>query len=938
MPAEKDLSLTKERLAFAQEALRHIIRGGKVCIQYDARTWLVHQLERMHDQNYLASPPHHYYYFPEEPAPEAVTTIHPMPHHLRANRLRMIRGLGDDAADVHILGSQIKNKSGNYVYEIPEHVRAFVAPRADIYAADEMVTILRAKVEAFEKGDFENPILKKPLVISNQRSDKSEGYWSAFISAFGIDDDPAFFAEKVGVHVARTRHEAVDIAKEKLPRTLTVPPKPANGNHFKTGTTLFIHTTTLDKIIDHIEGFSGAGAVIRPLHLTGAIAESPEETAQTAEGNALGKSEAAQIALAKVPDDLLLKRFGITRAQAGTLVDDTYSYFKDKRLLQYFDLTGLEHKIDRAKWLKDEVPFPGVEIGPVINACNGPANFCKRANEAFRKLQEATNLQRAELRKNEVPEHIIDERVPPVDRTMVEGSAIIYQPAPPYDPTMNAEKLKALGTPLYVVTGIQHFNFMEHPIPRDVDPRLTETYHYQIPVGIERSAIKSRAQLMEEGNRLYEPRRKADMALYYELGGDLQKFVSNTHDLRSEPFNVLISSPEGSVENQSAWLDLVNKFSDSGIYTRIPNQQIKHLVDVEDKIVRDADGILLMPDPAKSDDPIAIAEKKFKFWSIVVAKQTDPRDMNMPIVLFDPKGTWKEELEEYTQLYFLGALKEKPELIFKVAKTKAEVLKHFEHARDTRYPPVRLDLPSDKERAIPKSGKFNVAIFCSASFENEQMLATAYNLGYNFAMSDFGLVYGGGSRYMMGEINEGVQAAREAGKDDAWIAGSNINHLVLREGKPPEGLNDYYNAPNIYKRMDYMFGTCDCAVVAPGGPGTMQELAGLALYLSQNHELMQNKEVVIVNQPVHLPNGDGTHTTINYFDLMARFLPAETREKLHIHVVDSPEAAKEKVEEIRERSEKAPTLKYTRREGFNDAWAAKESLRRNQAEPPQISA
>lgn len=188
---------------------------------------------------------------------------------------------------------------------------------------------------------------------------------------------------------------------------------------------------------------------------------------------------------------------------------------------------------------------------------------------------------------------------------------------------------------------------------------------------------------------------------------------------------------------------------------------------------------------------------------------------------------------------------------------------------------------------------------------------------------------------MMGEINEGVQAARNAGKNDAWIAGSNINHLVLREGKPPEGLDDYYNAPNIYKRMDYMFATCDCAIVAPGGPGTMQELAGLVLYLSQNNEKMRGKEIVIVNAPVSLSNGDGTHSTINYFDLLTRFLPEDKRNDLKIHMVNSPEEAKEKVEKIREQSEKKSIY---RKDGFHDAWAAKEEVRRGRVAASQLGA
>lgn len=903
----------KNRLNFARDSLHAIIRGEKVRIKEPgARTWLIHQLERMHDQHYLASPSRHYYYYTGEQVPEAVTTIHPMDHRLRSNRVRMVLALGEDTEQVDILGSQIKNKSGGYQYEIPEHVRGFIAPRADIFAADEMVAILYAKIDAYEREDWDAPILKKPLVISNQRSDQREGYWSAFLKAFGISDNLEFFEQKLGVYVAPTRQLAVEMAKQHLPREITVASPPVNETHFKPGTTLFLHTTTLDKIIDHMDGFSRAGAIVRPLHLTGVIAESPEETAQSAEGNALAKSVAAQLGLAQVSDELLLKRFGITRDLAGTLVDDTYSYFKDRRVLQYFDLSGLEHKIDRERWLEEGILFPGVEIGPIINACNGPANFCKRVNEAF-------DAAEANLKPGDAP----------IDRIMVEGSAIIYQPAPPYDPLMTPEKLTGLGMPLYVVTGSQHFYFTKEPIPVDVDPRLIETYHYQVPIGQPSHERLSRAQLKDKGSMRYEPRGKADMALYYELGGNPNKETQAAPIVSNDPYNVVISAPDSAADSSFSIVDRLGQF---GIFAAITHKRTVQMEDMENNVIRRADGILLMPDKPDASDIRTYSEKKFRFWSIVVAKQTDPRDMNMPVVLYDPQDSWKEEIEEYTQLYYLGALKEKPDLILKVLRSENEVVEYFKRSYETRYPPIRLEHHDEMREAIPLSGKFNVAIFCSASFENEQMLATAHNLSYNLAMSDFGIVYGGGSRYMMGEINEGVQAARNAGKKDAWIVGSNINHLVLREGKPPAGLNDYYHAPNIYKRMDYMFGTCDAAIVAPGGPGTMQELAGVMLYLSQAHPYMKGKEIVIINYPVSLSNGDGTHSTIHYFDLLTRFIPVAVRQKLNIHLANTPHEAKKKIEEIRSRSNKKSSFAL---DDYCDAWELKERKRRYQR--PHVS-
>jgi hypothetical protein len=367
-----DLTLIKQRLENAERSFRTILTGGKAALHRDQDAWMVEQLQRMFDKHYLSSPPRHYVYYEDESVPDAVNTLHPMPHKLRGNRLRIIHELGEsDAKDIDILGSHITNRNGQYRYDIPNHVRGFVAPRGDLYSAHEMIVILLDKIKAYEEGRMDDPILKKPLVISNQKGDKEEGYWSPLLRACHLIDGDNEFREKLNVYPTEWRRDAAQIIREKLPRDIPIGPRPTNGSNFKPGSNLFFHTTTLEKILMHMEGFRGTSAIIRPLHLTGVIAESPEEKAHTAEGNALSKHAQAQLAAAQVPDEMLLKRFKVSRDKAATFVDDTFGYFVDKRLLKHFDLTGLEHLVDRDKWMKDGLPFPHVEIGPIINACNG---------------------------------------------------------------------------------------------------------------------------------------------------------------------------------------------------------------------------------------------------------------------------------------------------------------------------------------------------------------------------------------------------------------------------------------------------------------------------------------------------------------------------------------------------------------------------------------
>jgi hypothetical protein len=119
----------------------------------------------------------------------------------------------------------------------------------------------------------------------------------------------------------------------------------------------------------------------------------------------------------------------------------------------------------------------------------------------------------------------------------------------------------------------------------------------------------------------------------------------------------------------------------------------------------------------------------------------------------------------------------------------------------------------------------------------------------------------------------------------------------------------------------------------------MQELAGFVYYLASNFEQAKGKEMVIVNRPVTLSKGNGNVETVNYFDLLMRFIPEEKRKELNIHVVDAmpgekisiEEKTKKVVEEIRARSEKAQDLVYHRRDEFKDAWA--EKIRRGSEGP-----
>lgn len=111
-----------------------------------------------------------------------------------------------------------------------------------------------------------------------------------------------------------------------------------------------------------------------------------------------------------------------------------------------------------------------------------------------------------------------------------------------------------------------------------------------------------------------------------------------------------------------------------------------------------------------------------------------------------------------------------------------------------------------------------VTVFCGASSGKEPLYVdTATSFGRELAARGQTLVYGGGSRGMMGAVARGVL---EAGGRAVGV----IPDFLREKEKPLEGLSELHVVESMHARKLKMSELGDAFAALPGGVGTFEEL------------------------------------------------------------------------------------------------------------------
>lgn len=132
----------------------------------------------------------------------------------------------------------------------------------------------------------------------------------------------------------------------------------------------------------------------------------------------------------------------------------------------------------------------------------------------------------------------------------------------------------------------------------------------------------------------------------------------------------------------------------------------------------------------------------------------------------------------------------------------------------------------------------HLCVYCgSGPGRNPAHMAAARALGTEMANQGIGLVYGGGSLGLMGEVARAVIAG------GGHVVGIIPEFLVVKERMLTE-VNELIVTANMHERKMTMFERSDGFVALPGGVGTLEELVEISTWAQLDRHA---KPIIICN-------------------------------------------------------------------------------------------
>lgn len=131
-----------------------------------------------------------------------------------------------------------------------------------------------------------------------------------------------------------------------------------------------------------------------------------------------------------------------------------------------------------------------------------------------------------------------------------------------------------------------------------------------------------------------------------------------------------------------------------------------------------------------------------------------------------------------------------------------------------------------------------LCVYCgSGSGRNPAYVEAARALGKTMAESDVGLVYGGGSLGLMGEVAKSVL------DHDGHVTGIIPEFLANRERMLTD-VNELIVTADMHERKMTMFARSSGFVALPGGLGTLEELSEISTWAQLGQH---NKPIILCN-------------------------------------------------------------------------------------------
>ncbi len=151
---------------------------------------------------------------------------------------------------------------------------------------------------------------------------------------------------------------------------------------------------------------------------------------------------------------------------------------------------------------------------------------------------------------------------------------------------------------------------------------------------------------------------------------------------------------------------------------------------------------------------------------------------------------------------------------------------------------TRHKSPIQAEPAAAARPLRNVCVFCgSGPGRNPAYVAATRTFGAALASAGLGLVYGGGSLGLMGEV------ARSVLDSGGYVTGI-IPAFLSEKERMLKDVNELIVTSDMHERKRLMFERSDAFVALPGGIGTLEELVEQMTWAQLGRH---DKPVVIVN-------------------------------------------------------------------------------------------
>ena len=290
---------------------------------------------------------------------------------------------------------------------------------------------------------------------------------------------------------------------------------------------------------------------------------------------------------------------------------------------------------------------------------------------------------------------------------------------------------------------------------------------------------KPKAELPANHNR-------RDLAEYLQ---DLIGKRRSTYTERKRPVRTALVStdPEQKAKSDAAFLGEIND-----LMTRsIPSQE--ELLEQPDiRVLGDADVVLLIPVKPKSSHGLNIDPNYETLVDLLVAIETDPKLMNVPLILDNRIGRFNNALALLTDAYAQGRLIGEPSMM--VANNDDQLKNYLELVKDLkqRAPIAETDAEENKKpesvplpAKIPHDGKFSVFIAGGHNNNSAEDISDAKALGYYCAQKGWRIVTGAGClEGSMGAVHTGFIQY----------------HLDNLRDKANPALNDFQD---LFKHYDY---------------------------------------------------------------------------------------------------------------------------------------